>query len=314
MYATRSAGGSGSIGRPEFKCNNCGQPGHKAGDCSQPKQCGRCGSTEHLARECPNRAKKCESCGEVGHTKVRCGMAPSLRGHHDAARMHGGRPPPDHWVRRPQDVRDEHRGFPSSSWLQHPPRPGPAEFRCNNCSQVGHKAGDCPQPKQCGRCGSTEHIASVCPERATKCEKCGQVGHTPVKCGHIPSLHGDRTRQRHPLAPSSDSRIQREPHLGGTGGAIRGRFASRPPPLGSMPAPLEWQPPPDAPSHGRAPPPQWGTQPPGRPPPTPHWDGAAAQQAAAAAVADAIRVKAWTDYYVAMGYSASSQSSRYRPY
>ena len=175
----------------EFRCNNCGQVGHKAGDCPLPKMCGRCGATGHLARDCPMRAHKCEKCGEIGHTQVRCGMqALELRGHRDAARLdsggglrsweRGGRSNgPNGRSGEGRPPRGDSHFYPDESYMRSPPqergghyesRPPPAgwygdhgppggggprsEFRCNNCGQVGHKAGDCPHPKQCGRCGT----------------------------------------------------------------------------------------------------------------------------------------------------------------
>lgn len=58
----------------------------------------------------------------------------------------------------------------------------PSARVCNNCSAVGHIAGQCPEPSQCHCCGSIEHAVRDCPHRDQSCDICAKVGHLQNKC------------------------------------------------------------------------------------------------------------------------------------
>jgi hypothetical protein len=58
-----------------ISCANCNEEGHRARDCLQarkeprgPRACKNCGSTEHIAKECPEPPNpenvECRNCGE----------------------------------------------------------------------------------------------------------------------------------------------------------------------------------------------------------------------------------------------------------
>ncbi len=70
----------GGGGENSGECYNCGEMGHNKADCVNPRvereftgECRDCGQTGHRASDCPLKpAPRCKACGEEGHSQTGC--------------------------------------------------------------------------------------------------------------------------------------------------------------------------------------------------------------------------------------------------
>ena len=69
-------------------------------------------------------------------------------------------------------------------------------FACTLCCERGHMAKDCPQSKECYKCGQSGHTKLKCPNpgapRNVRCYRCGEFGHAKQNCTNpkVPQCNG----------------------------------------------------------------------------------------------------------------------------
>ena len=112
------------------------------------RECHTCKSTEHLAKDCPEKAKliKCNNCFEQGHVREQCPRVLCVNCYE----------------------------------IGHVKRMCTNPAVCRTCHRPGHVAKDCGAAKLCSTCKKPGHKAKQCQE--VLCTRCGETTHTFKDC------------------------------------------------------------------------------------------------------------------------------------
>ena len=148
---------------------------------SEQKTCYNCGSTEHLAKDCPEgssyRRPVCYICKKPGHKAFECRLNRYVYFLH-------------YWFVERTDLRRLFSGMCCFDLLTnsykcnkpgHLARDCEGETVCRNCGKTGHLSYECPNEAVCRNCGKPGHIARDC-ENEPVCRNCGESGHIAREC------------------------------------------------------------------------------------------------------------------------------------